>query len=99
DDVALPVCLHAAQDYRPIYYPLRNAAGSPLLAVVALPKQPMAQTLQQLLGVLVLVLILGSGLAAWGADHQAARLTRPLEAVAAAARAAAGMDLSVRVPD
>ncbi|MDX2169641.1 MAG: ATP-binding protein [Deltaproteobacteria bacterium] len=91
--------LHRGEEtYRGIYYPLRDATGEPLVAVVALPLAPIKHSLDTLLGVLVGVLVVGSGAAAWGASLVAPRLTRPLERIAEAARAIDASDLAARIP-
>jgi two-component system OmpR family sensor kinase len=87
------------QRYRAVYYPLRDRTGRPLLAIVALPMRPMQDALRLLLGVLALVLTLGSALAAWGASAVARRLTGPLEEIAVAARTVGETNLHARIPD
>jgi two-component system, OmpR family, sensor kinase len=85
--------------YRGIYYPARDAAGKPLVAVVAIPTRPLRRSLDSLLGALVLALVIGAGAAAFGASRLARRLTRPLEQIATAADAVGGTNLQVRIPE
>lgn len=84
---------------RAVYYPLRDAAGHALVAVIAVPMLPMQDALAFLLAVLVTALVLGGIGAAWGASRLAARLTRPLEAIAAAAREIGDATPGARIPD
>ncbi len=85
--------------YRSVYYPLRDSAGRPLLAVVAIPRRPTDRSLQSLLLVLAVALLTGSGAAAVAARRLAGRLTRPLEQIADAAHGIGGANLTGRIPD
>jgi two-component system OmpR family sensor kinase len=85
--------------YRGIYYPARDTAGRPLVAVVAIPSRPLQRSLDSLLGALVLALAIGGTAAAFGADRLARRLTRPLEQIAGAADRISGTNLQARIPD
>jgi len=85
--------------YRGIYYPTRDIAGHPLVAVVAIPTHALRRSLDSLLGTLALVLCGGAGAAAFAANRLARRLTRPLEQIAAAADAIGGTSLQARIPE
>jgi two-component system OmpR family sensor kinase len=85
--------------YRGVYYPLRDTSGNRLVAVVAIPTRPLRRSLSTLLEALLLALVIGGGAAAFGASRLARRLTRPLEHIAAAARAISGTNLGGRMPD
>jgi two-component system OmpR family sensor kinase len=85
--------------YRAIYHPLADGAGKPLVAVIAIPEEPVRQSLRALAVGLVLAVLLTGGLAAWAARRLARRLTRPLESIAAAARAVREDTLDARLPD
>jgi two-component system OmpR family sensor kinase len=87
------------EPYHGIYYPLRDAAGAPLVAVVAIPTRPLHRSLDSLLGALVLALVIGGIAAAFGASRLARRLTRPLEQIATAARTIGGTNLQARIPE
>ena len=85
--------------YRGVYYPFRDPEGHKLVAVVAIPKGPLERTLWSLLGALGASLVVGGLGAAWGANHLARRLTRPLERIAEGARAVGETSLSARIPE
>jgi two-component system OmpR family sensor kinase len=85
--------------YRGIYYPSHDAAGRPLVAVVAIPSRPLERSLGSLLGALLLALAVGGIAAAFAAQRIARRLTRPLEHIASAAGAIGGANLQARIPD
>ena len=85
--------------YRGIYYPAHDAAGRPLVAVVAIPSRPLQQSLESLIGAFVLALAIGGAAAAFGAHRVAGRLTRPLEHIASAADRIGGTNLQARIPD
>ncbi|HSP96171.1 MAG TPA: HAMP domain-containing sensor histidine kinase [Candidatus Dormibacteraeota bacterium] len=87
------------QQLRAVYYPLRDASGSRLAAVVAVPLQPMESALDVMLAVLAAALALGGVGAAWGASRLAARLTRPLQAIASAAQEIGDDTPDARIPD
>lgn len=84
--------------YRAIYYPLRDAAGRPLVAVVGIPTRPLAHALAAVMGALTFALVVGSIAAAYGAHRLASRLTRPLDAIADAADAVGEQSLHARIP-
>jgi two-component system OmpR family sensor kinase len=84
---------------RAVYYPLRDGAGNRLVAVIAVPMQPMYTALRFLSAVLLGALAVGTLGAAWGARWVAARLTRPLEAIAAAAQRINDQTPAARIPD
>lgn len=83
---------------RGIYYPTRDAHGRPLLAIIAVSKQPLRQSLETLRWLLAFSLVGGCLLAAVGADRLARRLTGPLQQIAAAARTMGAADLGARIP-
>lgn len=85
--------------YRAIYHPLRDAAGAPLVAVVAVPVRPVSHSLDLLLGMLVITLVLGGGAAAIAANWMARRLVRPLQEMTGAARNIGARNLQGRIPD
>jgi heavy metal sensor kinase len=87
------------QMLRGIYYPARDTADKPLVAVVAIPTEAVYRSLDLLLGSLVLALILGAAAAALGADQLARRLTQPLERIAVAADAISERNLQTRIPE
>ena len=89
-----------ADEYRAIYYPFSVPGDTSrrLIAVVAVPMQPLRRSLALLLGVLLFALAMGGGGAAWGASRLARRLTRPLEEIAAAAHSVGRRGLSGRIP-
>jgi two-component system OmpR family sensor kinase len=84
--------------YRAIYYPLRDVAGRPLVAVVGIPTRPLAHALAAVMGALTFALAVGSIAAAFGARRLAARLIRPLDAIADAADAVGEQSLHARIP-
>jgi len=84
--------------FRVVYYPLHGPSGEPLVAVVALPMQPIRHSLYSLLEVLLAVLVGGSAAAALGASRIARHLTRPLERIAEAAHAIDESDPAARIP-
>ena len=83
---------------RGIYYPTQDARGQPLLAIIAVSRQPMEQALGTLRLLLLASLAAGCFLAALGADRLARRLTRPLGQIAGAAHALSADDLGARIP-
>ncbi len=85
--------------YRGVYYPLRDTAGNPLVAIVATPTRPLHRSLGSLLEALALALIIAGGAAAFGAGQLARRSTRPLEQIAAAAHRIGGTNLHERIPE
>lgn len=89
----------AGATHRAIYYPLRDLAGRPLVAVVAVPTRPLAHALTTMLGALALASVAGSAAAAYAAHRLAARLTRPLDAIAEAAHAVGEQSLDARIPE
>ncbi|MFN8644159.1 MAG: HAMP domain-containing sensor histidine kinase [Candidatus Binatia bacterium] len=84
---------------RAVYYPLRDTSGGRLAAIVAVPMRPLFEALDLLVGVLAAALLVGGAGAAWGASRLAARLTRPLEAIAAAAEGIGDDTPEGRIPD
>lgn len=88
------------ETYRGIYYPLKDAAGNSLAAIVAVSRAPMERSLQALLAVLVMALAAGGGAAAVGANLLARHVTRPLEQIARVSRSISEENLAVRIaPD
>jgi two-component system OmpR family sensor kinase len=85
--------------YRGIYYPSHDAAGRPLVAVVAIPSRPLERSLDSLIGALLLALVLGGAASGLAAQRIAGRLTRPLEDIAGAAGGIGGSNLQARIPD
>jgi len=85
--------------YRGVYHPAHDAAGKPLVAVVAIPTRPLQRSLDSLLGALLLALAIGGTAAALGARRAARLLTEPLEQIASAADRIGGKDLQARIPD
>jgi len=85
--------------YRGIYYPMRDADGRPMVAIVAISARAVLRSLDSLLGALALALIFGAAAAAFAASRMARRLTRPLEEIASAADAIGGTNLQMRIPD
>jgi two-component system, OmpR family, sensor kinase len=85
--------------YRGVYYPMHDAAGKSLVAVVAIPTRPMRRSLDSLLRALALALLLGAAAAAFTASRLAGRLTRPLEEIATAADAIGATNLQARIPE
>lgn len=85
--------------HRAIYYPIQDMLGRQLVMVVAISTHPVEASLRALLGVLAVILTAGGGLAAWGADRLARRLTRPVERIAQAARAVSHESLAARIPE
>lgn len=90
---------HGGDDLRAVYYPLRDTTGARLVAIVAVPMQPLYNALDLLTGVLLTALAIGGAGAAWGASRLAARLTRPLEAIAEAAERIGDDTHDARIPD
>jgi two-component system OmpR family sensor kinase len=70
-----------------------------LVALVAVPLETVQHSLESLLLILGLSMLAGSAAAALGADQLAARLTKPLERIAAAAGSIGEQSLDVRIPD
>ena len=85
--------------YRGIYYPAHDAAGRPLVAVVAIPVRPLQRLLDSLMGALFLALVVGGTAAAFAARRVARGLTRPLEDIASAADMIGGSNLQARIPE
>lgn len=90
---------HGQEVHRGVYYPARDIAGRPLVAVVAIPEHPLRRSLNSLLWALALALFAGAGAAAFVAKRLARQLTRPLEEIAAAADAVGGASLQARIPE
>ncbi len=84
--------------YRAVYYPLPDAGGEPLVAVVAIPKSPVERSLQILLVALSLALVVGATASAWAAGRLSRRLIRPLEQIAVAAAGVGERSLGERIP-
>ena len=89
--------LRGGERLRAVYYPLQETSGRRLAAIVAVPMQPLYVALDLMLGVVLATLAVGGIGAAWGANRLAARLTRPLEAIAAAAERVGEHD-GARIP-
>ncbi len=84
---------------RCVYYPFRDDAGHPLLAIVGVSRQPIRRTLEALAWLLSLSLLVGAGAAATGAARLAERLTLPLREIALAAHAVEESRLDTRIPE
>lgn len=89
--------LHSAP-LRAIYYPFQDVHGNKLLAIIAIPEEPMRRALHTLLESMWLSLLVASGMAAVGANRLARRLTVPLEQIALVTRAVGGLNLGERIP-
>lgn len=89
---------HHARVLRGIYYPLPGGEGGARVLVVAVPLEPVQDSLNTLLLVLGATLILGGGAAALAAQQVAQYLTRPLELIADAAREIGLEHLQTRIP-
>ncbi len=89
--------LHGAP-LQTLYYPFRNARGDRLLAVVAIPEEPMRRALRTLLESICLSILIAGGVAATGAHALGRRLTVPLEQIAVVARTVGGTNLAERIP-
>jgi len=85
-------------EQRAVYYPLHDGEQHPLVAIVAVSTGPLAHALDSVLGALAAALVGGGLLAAWASRGLARRLTRPLEAMAAAAHAIGEQSLHARLP-
>ncbi len=83
---------------RAIYYPFPDAHGNHLLAVIAVPEEPMRRALHTLLESVELSLLIGGVISAFGASRLARRLTVPLERISAAAQSVGGTSLEKRIP-
>lgn len=90
---------HGAEPLRAVYYPLRDTSGARLVAVIAVPMDPLFDALHLLTAVLLGALLVGGIGAAWGASRLAARLTRPLETIAEAAQTIDDETPDARIPD
>ena len=84
--------------FRAVYYPFTDARQNRLLAVVAVSEEPMRHALHTLSESVLLSLLIGGGLSAFGANRLARRLTLPLTQIAAAARSVEGASLATRIP-
>jgi heavy metal sensor kinase len=98
-EVAFASVMRGDHRYRAIYHPLRDTAGAPLVAVVAVPMRPVTHLLDLLLGALTISLLLGGGAAAIVANGMARRLTWPLQEISGAARRIGATNLQGRIPD
>lgn len=85
--------------YRAIHHPFEDAEGARYAMVVAVSRQPLELTLEAIAGVLLGALVVAGGLAAFAASRVSRRLTRPLDRIAAAARAVGETNLTARIPE
>ena len=88
-----------SRGYRAIYHPLTGLDGARYAIVLAVSREPLEQTLGIIAVVLLVSLLTGGGLAALTASSVSRRLTRPLDRIAATARAVGGADLTARIPE
>lgn len=83
---------------RAVYYPMRDADGHDLVAIIATPDAPIEDALATLRRVLYLAVFFGVAGAAFGARGLGRRLTRPLDHIAAAAETVGETSLDERIP-
>jgi two-component system OmpR family sensor kinase len=83
---------------RAIYYPIQGPRGDRFVAIIAVPRASLDQSLRTLSGTLWLALLLAGAAAGLGAQRLARRLTQPLERIAQAAVKIGDVNLDHPIP-